>query len=32
MHDTDQQAPEAEPDRGTHWMDLMCASAWVRTI
>jgi hypothetical protein len=32
MYDSDQQATETEPDRGTHWIDLMCASAWVRTI
>jgi hypothetical protein len=32
MHDTDQHDTEAQPDRGIHWIDRLCAAAWVRTL
>ena len=32
MHDTDQQPTEGESDRAIHWIDLICAAAWVRTL
>jgi hypothetical protein len=32
MHDSDQQPADTESDRAIHWIDRLCASAWVRVI
>ena len=32
MYDTDQQPVDAESDRAIHWIDRICASAWVRVL
>jgi hypothetical protein len=32
MRDTDQQFTDDEPERPTHWIERLCASAWVRLV
>ena len=32
MRDTDQHRSDDEPDRPIHWIERLCASAWVRVI
>jgi hypothetical protein len=32
MRDTDQHLADDEPRRSIHWIDRLCASAWVRVI
>ena len=32
MYDNDQQPTDSESDRAIHWIDRLCASAWVRVL
>jgi hypothetical protein len=32
MYDTDQERAEGESDRAIHWIELVCAAAWVRAL
>jgi len=32
MRDTDQHLTEDEPRRPIHWIERLCASAWVRVL
>ena len=32
MYDTDRQPTDTESDRAIHWIDRLCASAWVRVL
>ena len=32
MRDTDQEPTDEEPRRPIHWIERLCASAWVRVI
>ena len=32
MYDADQQPTDTESDRAIHWIDRICASAWVRVL
>ena len=32
MRDTDQQARNDETERPIHWIERLCASAWIRVL